>query len=284
MVTLPIHADDAMTGPEIGSLKGCSVTLGRYSSGVVVRARRPWIDSEGRPCPADFVARIQQMTRERFDPFCPIDVLFEDEHGVATTLRYAISREGPAFEDLFEAQSQPWGPWPGQEVPPPPSAPHFRAVPPPQADEPPHGAGVDVSIPANPPVAPTPPHGSGGFQGQIDQALALLSKGQAVQAHDKWTAYVQGIGPMGDWGEAARLARQCSARAMALRRGALISDPVAWCWLREQAMRFWYSWAGQATSGGEGTAMMGEVRAAEREFADAEREHVRWGGAPIPGD
>ncbi len=272
-----------MTGPEIGTLKGSSVTLGRFSSGVVVRARRNWTDAEGRTCPADYLGRIQQLTRERFDPLCPIDVLLEDQQGKPMHLRYALTRGGPQFEDLFEALSTPWGPWPGQEEAPLPAPPLFRSAPPPAAEASARAPIVDVRAEKIPSQPSQDKSGKGGsFEQHLARALELLGSGQPSQANEYWMEYVSQMGPMGDWGEAARLARQCSDWAMAQRRGAIIADPVAWNWLREQSMRFWYSWAGQATSGGEGTAMMLEVDAAERRFNDAEREHLRWGGPALP--
>lgn len=272
-----------MTGPEIGALKGSSVTLGRFSSGVVVRARRTWTDAKGRTCPADYLGRIQQLTRERFDPLCPIDILLEDQQGNPLTLRYALTRGGPQFEDLFEALTTPWSPWPGQEEALVPAPPIFRSAPPPPVEAPAHPPIVDVralEIPAQP--ARDKSEEGGSFERHLALALEHLRNGQPARANEYWQDYVSQMGPMGDWGEAARLARRCSDWAMTLRRGAVIADPVAWSWLKEQSLRFWYSWAGQATSGGEGAAMMLEVRAAERGFKDAEREHLRWGGQALP--
>lgn len=270
-----------MSGPEIGTLKGSSVTLGRYSSGVVVRARQAWTDAAGRSCPADYVGRIQQLTRERFDPQCPIDVLLEDRQGNPLTLRYALSREGPRFEDLFEALSAPWGLWPGEEEAPIPSPPVFRPAPEPLPQAVEHAPLIDVSASVPPAQPQARPDSRGAFDERLKRALAFVRQGQSARAEDDWRDYVSNYGPMGDWGEAARLATRCSDQAMALRHHGVITDPAAWRWLREQSIHFWYSWAGQATSGGEGTAMMRDVRSAERAFDEAEREHLRRGGPPL---
>lgn len=45
-------------------------------------------------------------------------------------------------------------------------------------------------------------------------------------------------------------------------------DQEIYRWLRERAIRLWYAWGAQATSGGEGTAMSLTIREMERRLPE----------------
>ena len=128
----------------------------------------------------------------------------------------------------------------------------------------------------DPPPDPGPfvhvaPRTSGAAWEALDRVVALAAHHRFDEATDQLSA-------IGDALHETEVATALGRHAQSL---VFRADPRAYEWLRDQAIRHWYQWGAQATSGGDGTARMREIGPAMAQFRTLDQVlRRRQGGSP----
>jgi len=98
----------------------------------------------------------------------------------------------------------------------------------------------------------------------VERVEALASRRRFSEAEEQ----LQALG-------AASTDRIASLLGAAAARHAESGDQRVWDWLRVRALDYWYSWGAEATSGGDGTARMLEIRPAVKRLEELDRKRRR---------
>lgn len=131
--------------------------------------------------------------------------------------------------------------------------------------------------PAAPP-APLAPEVWAPLEQHLDHLLDLAALQQYSRAEAHWRAVLgaRQTSRPGDVGHDLNLAEDYGKLALRLvESNGRIGDPKLWAWFKDAALRHWYAWAAQSTSGGEGTERSGRVRDAEERLSAIETRHRR---------
>lgn len=221
-----------------------SCVIDHLSSDYRVTVRQAFTDARGVPHAVGESGIIRRIELDW--PRQEIAIEWERD-GAAERMVFALAaREGPgngrmrAYFDRGE-----WSP-----VPRPPPAQRPR-----QAPEIPELVAEPVTDPSR-------------YDEAFRRVWALAARGQFAAAESQLQVILSAPDPWG--GTLERAADDLVGLACA---HALDPDPAVYPWLRERAVRLWYAWGSQATSGGEGAARMDSIRSAEARLAacDAQR-------------